>query len=406
MSTKLKELRGRLEERRQRLARVFEEAGPDLDMDAVTSLSGDTAAKVQQIRALNTEIEDLVKEIEPLEALTRIHDRVGELDAVVRPPMPGREPARTFGELFVESAAYKGWRRGQASGPIAEIDVLPHQMRAALFETGAGWAPESIRTGRVVEMATRPIQIIDIVPEGQTTQAAVVYMEETTATSGAAERAEGGPYAESALQLTERSVTVRSIGTSLPVTDEQLEDVEQARSYVDGRLAFFIRQRLDSQILNGTGVAPQIQGILNAAGLQTQAKGADPVPDAIHKAMTKVRVTGRGTPNAVILHPNDWQDIRLLRTADGIYIWGSPSEPGPARIWGLQVVQSDAIAENTGLVGDFSPAMLQLFFRRGVEVQIGYVADDFTRGKQTIRAGVRAALAVYRPAAFCTVTGI
>lgn len=175
---------------------------------------------------------------------------------------------------------------------------------------------------------------------------------------------------------------------------------------MEGRLGFFVLQRLDSQLLNGDDNAPNIQGYLNATNLQTQAKGADPVPDAVYKAMVKVRVTGRAFPNAAVFHPTDWQDVRLLRTADGIYIWGAPSEPGPDRIWGLTAVLSDAITLNTGLVGDFSPAMSQLYIRRGLEVQIGWVNDNFTKGMQTVRAGIRAALVIYRGAAFCTVTGI
>ena len=105
------------------------------------------------------------------------------------------------------------------------------------------------------------------------------------------------------------------------------------------------------------------------------------------------------------MHPNDWQDIRVLRTADGIYIWGSPSEAGEARIWGLPVVVTDAETENTALVGDFDN-FCQLFERRGIELKIGFNNDDFTTGKQTMRADMRVAFVVFRPTAFCTVTGI
>lgn len=412
--TKIKELRGQLEERRAKLATVFEQAGGDMDMSQVTALEGDSTAKVAQIRSMNDEIDDFASKIEQFDGLEVIKRRTDDLGALAPSvthvsPNQGdrtRGERKSLGRMFVESSAYTGYTRGQITGPTAEIDMGFGDLRAATFLTTSGWAPESTRTGRVVEEALRPIQVTDLVSEASTTQAAVVYMEETTATNAAAERAENAAYAASTLILTQRSKTMRSIGTSLPVTDEQLEDVAQAQSYIDGRLGFFVMQRLDGQILNGDDIAPNIQGYLAATGLQTQAKGADPVPDAIYKAMTKVRVTGRAFPSAVVFHPNDWQDVRLLRTADGVYIWGNPSESGPERIWGLVVAQSDAIVENTALVGDFSPVMSQLYVRRGLEVQIGYDSTDFVQGRQTVRAGMRGGLVIYRGEAFCTATGI
>jgi hypothetical protein len=47
-----------------------------------------------------------------------------------------------------------------------------------------------------------------------------------------------------------------------------------------------------------------------------------------------------------------------------------------------------------------------LWFRNNIEVSVGYVNDDFAEGQKSIRADVRAALVVYRPAAICTVTGL
>jgi HK97 family phage major capsid protein len=231
-------------------------------------------------------------------------------------------------------------------------------------------------------------------------------MEETTFTNNAAEKAEGATYGEAAFALTERSATVEKIAVWVPVTDEQLEDVAGAMAYLDARLPFMIRQRLDGQILVGNGTTPNLRGVNNATDLQTQAKGTDPVPDAIYKSMTKVRVTGRAIPGAVIIHPNDWQDIRLLRTADGIYIWGSPSDAAPERIWGVTVVQSDAQTENTSVVGDFANYSL-LGIRRGLDVQVSNSHDTFfINGKQAVRADIRAVVVWLRGAAFCTTTGI
>lgn len=403
----IKELRGQLEERRAKLATVFEEAGDDLDMDKVKVLEGDSAAKVEGIRGLNDEMEDLAKQLQPLEEqladLERAKKRtqeLGELEQHPGFPAKGKsreEPeAKTIGELFADSKART------TKDQEFELDVN----LKALFETGAGWAPESIRTGRLVDKAVQPIQVIDVIPGGNTNQTSIVYMEETTYTNTAAEVAEAGEKPEAALALTERSEPVRKIAVWLPVTDEQLEDVPGIQSYLNNRLPFMVRQRLDTQILVGDGTAPNISGILDRAGIQTQAKGADPTPDAVYKAMTKVRVTGRAIPSAYISHPNDWQEVRLLRTADGIYIWGNPSEAGPERIWGLTVVQAEGLTEGTSLVGDFRN-FSELVMRSGMAVKVSDSHSDyFIKNKQAIRAEIRAALAVYRPAAFCTVTGI
>lgn len=410
MKAKLKELRGQIEERREKLHEVFEQAGPDNDMSKVTCIDGDSTAKVEKIRELNDEIDDLCKQVEPLEAVEaeitkarREADRLGELKEHPGHPVPQPKETpvkevKSIGELFTD---YKVGH--ELKGQEVEI---PEVGLKTLMETGAGWAPETTRTSRMVEYAVAPIQVTDIVPSTTTAQAAVVYMEETTFTNNAAETAEAAQFPEAALALTERSSTVRKIAVFIPVTDEQLEDVPQAQGYINNRLPFMVRQRLDTQILTGDGSAPNLRGFLNTSNIQTQAKGADPTPDAIYKAMTKVRVTGRAVPGAVILHPNDWQEIRLLRTSDGIYIWGNPSEAGPERIWGLPVVQSDGETEGTGLVGDFAN-FTELSVRKGIEMKVSDSHSDyFIKGKQAIRATMRAALIVYRPTALCTVTGI
>jgi HK97 family phage major capsid protein len=121
--------------------------------------------------------------------------------------------------------------------------------------------------------------------------------------------------------------------------------------------------------------------------------------------MDKVRTIGRATPSAVMLHPNDWQSIRLLKTSQDVYMWGAPTDVGIPRIWGLPIVITEALTENTALVGDFSNFSM-LWLRQGVEILAGYQATDFIEGRQAIRATMRAALTVFRPTAFSTVTGI
>lgn len=417
----LVELNDKLKAKQDELAKVFDEATvpgtSDLDFSRVKVLGEGltTTAKLEKVRSMNNELDAIGKERDAFAVLeqakanleqSRLKNGTG---GPIHQPNPDpsksgeQRQVKTLGEFFVESQAYKDYKASGGNG-ISKAAMYDAEMKT-LMSNSAGWAPESLRSDRVVPIATRPIQIIDAIPQETTSYAAIKYMEETTFTNNAAEAAEGAAYAENAFALTERSVTVEKIAVFLPVSDEQLEDEPRVRSFIDNRLMFSIRQKLDSQIVQGSGSTPSILGILNKSGIQTQALGTDPVPDAIRKAMTKVRVTGRAVPNLVLLHPNDWQDIRLLRTADGHYIWGNPSEAGIERIWGVMVVEADSLTENTGIVGDFLN-FSALVTKRGIDLQVGYINDDFQKGRKSIRADMRVATVWYRAAAFATVTGI
>ena len=318
---------------------------------------------------------------------------------------------KTIGEMFVESPQFKAWRPGMKESGVFEIDLeKSYGKRAAaegvkaLFDS-TSWPSQPIRLPDVITPGFETASVASLMPSGRTSQNAVPYMEETTTTNSAAEVAEGVKKPESALALTEKSSPVRKIATWLPVTDEALDDVPMVESYIDTRLRAFLTLRENGQLLTGDGNAPNLRGLEITVGVQTQAKGADPVPDAVYRAMTKIRVNSFFEPTAAIFHPNDWQDVRLLRTVDGIYIWGSPADAGPERIWGLNVLQTTQQTENTGFVGAFRAGAM-IFRRSDVSLQVGWTNEQFTENKRTILVEERLALVVFRPAAFCLVTGI
>ena len=421
-ANELRDLRGRIEKLRRELHTIIEEAGPDLDMSKVNVIDGDSATKVAYMQALNTELDECMRKSEPLEnahaavvrsqqQLQKFGEPIGNHPGFPQPgemqvPQPGASFGKSVTDAWKESGGLKHDRTYNIDFGEQPVKSLADVGLKTTLTTAAGWAPQAIRTGQVVPFATRPIQLIDLLPSGNTDQSAIVYMEETTFTPAAVETAEGSAYPEAALAFTERNVPVRKIPVFIPVTDEQLEDVGQVQGLLNQRLPFFIRQRLDGQILNGNGTAPNLFGILNVSGIQTQARSTDPGPDAVYKAIVKTRVTGRALPNALIMHPTDWQNIRLLRTADGLYIYGNPADDVVPRMWGLPVAESDAGSAGTAVVGDFA-GFSQLVEKRGIEVKVSDSHSDFfIKGTQAIRADMRCAIVWYRPAAFCTVTGM
>lgn len=393
---KLDEANDKVKALRADLSAILDEAGPEKDLTKVKSLSGTIAEKAAEIKARHERLNEASEERDALKSLWRAAVAVANGEAEADLGADTKATAtKSFGAMFTESDAFR------TKGATSEIDV---ELKT-LMQTTAGWAPETTRGPRVIDYATRPIQVVDLIPQTTTTQVAITWMEETTFTNNAVETAQGDAAGEAALALTQRTTPVRKIPISLPVTDEQMEDVDRITAYLDNRLPFMVRQRLDAQILVGDGQGVNLTGILNVANVQTQAKGADPVPDAIMKAMMKVEVVGQAMPDAAVFHPYDWRDVRLLRTTDGIYLFGAPSEPGPERIFGLRVVRCQALTENTALVGDFAN-FTELATKKGITMSYGFVNDDFTKGRQTVKAEARVALAVYRPTAFCTITGV
>lgn len=407
------EKRQELETKQKTLTEVVDLAGKDLDfsrkpvMEKLGATDADDA--LLKFQALNREAEALGTDLRREELKHAAH-QVRERNEALRTPADAAVPInrfdergerKSFGQMYIEMKEFAESRKNRVNIP-AMIDIG----LKTLFQTSAGFAPESVRSGKIVEAVTRPIQVLDLIPSAPIDQAVEKYMEQTTRTHAAAERAEGAAYAESTFVYTEKTSDVRSIGDSIPVTDEQLEDAGQVAGLLDQQLRFGALQRLDGQVLTGNGTAPNLRGINNVVGIQTQALGSDSKIVAFLKALKNIRVTGRANPNGAIFHPNDWLDILLTQNANGDFLFGNPFQgPGPQALFGIPVAQSDAQTENTGLVGDFLN-FCRLGERKGVEVEIGYVGTQFTEGKKTLRATLRACFTVYRPAAFCQITGI
>lgn len=414
------EIGAELHARRRDLAALFAEHRSE---DGKLNMPGE---KVVEAQRRNDEITTLAKAYDDavdvdaiaqanaagIESLERPGRPVAAIDNIEQPTF-GSPGVKNLGELFVESDAYL--KRPRASGAVGQVLTLDLEQTygktvaskglAALFDTGTGFTVQNVRLPAPITPLEERLTVADLMPQGRTSGNAVPYMEETTTTPGALEVGEGLVKPEAGIAFTEKTSPVRKVAVQIPVTDESLEDIPFIESYLNTRLRTFVLQREDQQLLTGDGVGVNLRGILNTVGILTQAKATDPTPDAFYKAMTKIRAQAFLEPTAAVAHPNDWQEVRLLRTADGLYIWGNPSEAGPERIWGLNVLQTTRITEGTGLVGAFRDAAM-IARRSDLSLQVGWVNDQFIKNQRTILVEERMALIVFRPKGFCTVTGI
>jgi HK97 family phage major capsid protein len=316
-----------------------------------------------------------------------------------------------MGQQFVDHAAMKEFltRGGHRSSGAWMSPAI--ELQATTLDTSAGSGGPLIITDfqpGILPLLFKRLTVADLIAPGTTTSNSITYFKETTATNNAGAVAEGTTKPESALVFALQSDLVRKIATWLPVTEEMLEDVDQIRSYIDMRLRLFVALAEEDQLLNGSGVAPNIQGILQRAGLTAaQPRGADTNADCIFKMVTTLASTVFVQPDGIVLNPANWQTIQLTKNANGNYLGTGPWQNAqPAQLWGYPVAVTPSIVVNTGLVGAFAAA--SQFFRKGglrVEVSNSH-ADFFVKNLVAIRAEERGALAVYRPAAFGTCTGL
>jgi len=353
--------------------------------------------------------------------------------------LPMQTQGKTFGELFTESDGYKDFlaqfaKNGIIPNAVKGVQSQPFNLDTKGLITGtsstsAGAFVVNDRYGPLTDLVgQRKLTIRDLVTPGSTESDTVEYVRVTSKTNNAAPVAEattaaaptapgtagalvpaagGGYKPESDLALEVVSTTVKTIAHWIPITKRAASDASQVRTLVDAFLRYGLEEELEDQMLNGSGSGENFTGILQSSPLTVGSAGTD--IDAIVDAIRTVRVTGRREPTAMVIHPNDWYSAGFLTAKDsqGNYLIGDPraSVDQLNTLWGLQVVVSEAVTENTALVGDFRQAVL--WERGGVDLLVSdQHADFFTRNLLAILAEFRAAFGVLDPQAFCTVTAV
>ena len=410
---------------RKELSDLFESAEvAELDADAKEEISNRT-------KGLN-DLVSKVNELENLEAEKKANEKALEsLEAPVDSDIPaqaGNEPIRTksLGEQFAESEALQMYNEKGVKGVDSHLDVKAYEMKTLLTTTG--YPPESLRAPGIIETATRdPQSVIGLFSVINTNQNSYPYLTESTFTNNAAEAAEGAAFGEAALAFTEATESIRKFAVSLPVTDELLADVPAVQGYIDSRLRLMLQLRLDSQLISGNGTAPNIEGLLDAGKSSVNSvdyssyNGTLARIGAFYEAITKVRSNAFLEPDAIIMHPNDWQQIVTQQNTTTGTSSAGLTEVGPTfvaagmfgggvanQLWGLPVVATSAISEGSAIVGKFGGGVAaHIVMRDGVDIAVSDSHDDFfTKGKLMLRATMRLGFPVYRQQAFTKVTGI
>lgn len=379
---------------------------------AARSLSTEEKSRVEALLSETTNLKARVREMEDNEQLAESIERMrGPVNMEAEQVESG---AKSFGDTFVKSAAFQQLQTAFKSGALTgswtsgPVD-MPNffDAKATLTSTASPIVQADVQGG-IQDLRLRRLTVADLMASGTTDSSVVRYVSETSNTNAAAGVLEGDLKPESTIVFGTVDEPVRKIATFLPITDEMLEDAAQLRSYLDGRLRLFVQHEEERQLLSGTGTAPQLRGLLNRTGIQTLAMAAaGSIADTLYTAVTNIRVNANVEPDGIVMHPTNYAKLRTAKDQTGLYNAGGPFGPNAQdTVWGLPVAVTSAMPVNTALVGAFG-SQAQIFRRNGLTVEASNSHSDFfQRNLTAIRAEERLALAVYRPAAFHTVTGL
>lgn len=325
-------------------------------------------------------------------------------------------PAKTLGDAFVKSDGYRalkarGMQGNWTTGPIeykTNITVdgtnVISEDGSAVFDVDTNVRPQLL--GGIQTPVEQKLTVAELFGQGTATSNMIVYLKETLTSNGAVDSAgnavltaEGDEKPASELDFDKVTQAVDKIATFLPISDEMLEDEPQVASYINGRLALFVRQAEEAYLL---------AELLDAAGSASSAGDldGDNVFDGIAAAIVAVRVLSGLEPDALLCSPQDAGKMDVLRAAagDGAYFSGGPYAAPNSNPWGLRRVVTSAVADGAPIVGSFRDGAT-VWRRGGLSVEASNShADYFRRNLTALRAEERLALTIFRDDAFQVVS--
>lgn len=233
---------------------------------------------------------------------------------------------------------------------------------------------------------------------------------------------EGAAKPQIDFDIVESSKKVEKIAAWIKTSKEMLADIPYLASEINQELVESVELKLDSQLYDGNGTTPNLTGIKTYASTVSftgtpflTANGGVPNPnpgraEAIVATAAVIRAQSFFSPNLAIVNPLDYAMIEMRvnsfgDTSDLAYV---RSEGGGLYVGNIRVIENTGVPVGEFVVGDFTKDVLGI--REEVNIQVGYVNDDFTKNLVTILAEMRAVnyvktnhLGAFRKGVFATV---
>lgn len=329
--------------------------------------------------------------------------RLATAEQMLAKAQNGGDPAgpKTIGAMVTDSEDFQAF----AANPKGDFRMSVQ----ASVGSGSGSAGDLIVPDRlpgIQSPALRRLTIRDLIAWGRTTSNSIEYARELVYTNNAdvvsENPSDGKP--ESDITFEADSAPVVTIAHWIHASKQVIADVAMLQSYIDGRLRYGLKFKEEAQLLKGSGVGLNIDGIFTQASsyanpgvmVQTETR-----IDRLRLALLQVELAEYWA-DGIVISPLDWAAIELTKTQDNAYLFANPRAQNLPGLWGRNVVPTQAMDAGDFLVGAFGGGLaVQGWDREDVTVAISeHDRDNFIKNMLTIRCEERVGLTVYRPQAF------
>ena len=318
--------------------------------------------------------------------------------------VPARAEAKSVGDSFVADKAYTDFVSGAATSARAVITLSKGDSTSTPTTVGITNGPKATSLAPsfyagVFGTPNVPQKIEPLIPHIAVTTDSVDYV--TVADNiGATGVAEADKIPESKFTPTLAKANVVNVAHYTKITKQLADDAPALAAYINTKMLYGLQNKVEDQIVNGNGTAPQLKGLLadgSYTDASTQLAGAKNLFDLL-LLLQGVAETAAYEPEALVLNPMTWAQLAMEKDSQGRYLLGGPGLAANKSVWGIPVVTSSAVPAGKFIFGNFTQTVT-IYDRQQVAVEMtGTNEDDFTHYLYTIRASRRLALAVEVPA--------
>lgn len=312
------------------------------------------------------------------------------------------EPIKDFGTRICEEKSFLAYLESGAKSGFHMTIKAGTALRRSLFAkniTGLGtMLPQAAPQISIGPRLATGVRVL--FPQGATTAGAVSYLRESSFTNLAAPVAEGQPKPKSDKVFAPVTAPVETIAHYFKASRQSWEDVAGLSAVIENNGIYGVALAEDDQLINGTGVSPQLHGILLNAVTGPAAGTGETLIDSIGLAVFDLAAKGY-VPDGAIINPADYGAVAMMKNLQGNYLFANPIDySGVTRAWGVRLVMSSKMAVGTGVVGAFQGNSL-ILDREEVNVQVAAQnEDDFIKNMLTILIEERLVLLVSNATAF------